>query len=356
MGVFSIIGNTFESSISSFVSSTSSGVISTIAPWVLTGVTLYFLITGYMVMAGRISDSLSDILIKGSKIALVAMVGLSTGDFMNYVAGGATGLERDLLSAIGAHGNIYEVMDSSWEKGWAAVNMAFEKAGELNGLTEFSAIIMLMIAGAIGCVGLIAICSVGAAIVLMSKMALVVALGFGPLFICALMFPATAGFFDSWLRTVLNYIFTSVIIACFLVIFINIFATFINSMSIAMADSDSEGFVSGVLFHCVVILLVAVISTFACMQVPSIASSLVGGVALSAVSLTGMVGRSTTSVKSAISGTGQAASSVGRSSAAIANAASRGAVERTGQNLSSKWNNISGRYMRRNNENSIHGK
>ena len=55
MGIFTEIGNDFESAIGSFVSGTASNVIDLIAPWVLISVTIYFLITGYMVMAGRIS-------------------------------------------------------------------------------------------------------------------------------------------------------------------------------------------------------------------------------------------------------------------------------------------------------------
>jgi hypothetical protein len=46
MGIFTEIGNNFESAIGSFVSSTASNVIDLIAPWVLISVTIYFLITG----------------------------------------------------------------------------------------------------------------------------------------------------------------------------------------------------------------------------------------------------------------------------------------------------------------------
>ena len=360
MGVFTSIGTTFESSISSMTASTASGVIGLITPVVLTAVTLYFTITGYMIMAGRISEPLGDVMIKGAKIALIAMVGLSTGNFMTYVVGAAHGLEGDFLGAMGSSaGNIYQLMDNSWEKGYVAVSSAFTEAGDLNFLTEAAKMIVLLLAGLVGLAGLVALCAIGAGIVMLAKMALVVVLGFGPLFVCALMFPTTVQWFSHWLSSVLNYVFTSVIVGAFLLIFINIFVAQVDFLSTDFANSDAEGFASTVLLDCVQLFLIAIVSAYSMMQVPAVAAALAGGVSIGAQSITSMVKgavTNTTSVAGATVGTAAGAiGTAGRATLGTANVFTRGGagrmVDRASSATSTRLQNISSRYMKR--ENSI---
>ena len=350
MGVFQTIGTTFESAISGFTATTASGVIGLIAPMILVGVTLYFTITGYMIMAGRISEPLADVMIKGAKIALIAMVGLSTGDFMTYVAGAATGMEREFLSAMGSSsGNIYQLMDDSWTKGYDAVSLAFEQAGDKSFMTEAGAIIVLTLAGVIGIIGLIAICAIGAGIVMMAKMALVVVLGFGPLFVCALMFPATANWFNGWVSAVLNYVFTSVIVGVFLIIFINIFTGYVEGLSNTFSDTSAEGFGQTVLLYCVVLLLVAVVSAYATMQVPAIAAAMAGGVSVGATSLTTMMRQSYATTQNTATSAASTVGSAGKVTYGAANIATRGGAGRAVSSASSRLANISNRYMKNNN-------
>lgn len=360
MGIFTTIGNDFESAIGSFVSGTAANVIGVISPWMLGAVTLYFLITGYMIMAGRISEPLSDILIKGAKIALVAMVGLNSGEFMSYVANAVTSLEKDLLSAVGGKNatSIYTILDDSYQKGWDGIAQAFQQAGALSFMTEAGAVLMLLLTGVIGICGLVAISCIGAGIVLLAKMALVVTLGLGPLFICCLMFPATAGWFDSWLRTCLNYVLTTVIVAAFIVIFINVYLKVVSGLTDLFASgSDAEGLASGALAYSVLILLVAIVSSYVMLQAPSIASSLAGGISVAGTSLTTMIRQSAGQVAGGAKAAAEGASNAGKMTFGAANVASRGAAERGAASVSGGLSrNVSNRYaqwMRRDGSNSI---
>ena len=361
--MFSKIGNTFEAAIGSFVSGTAANIIGLIAPWVLTGVTIYFLITGYMIMAGRISEPLSDIMIKGAKIALIAIVGLNSGLFMSYVADAMAGLEKDLLGAVGGQGatSIYSILDNAYDKGWDALAQAFQMAGELSFMSEAGAILMLFLTGIIGIVGLVTITCIGAGIVMLAKMALVVVLGLGPLFICCLMFPATAGWFDSWLKTCLNYIFTTVIAAAFIIIFMKVYMQVINGLTDLFASgTDAEGLANGALAYSVLILIVAIVASYITFQVPTIASNLVGGLGVSAHSLTSMLGGAKNVGGSIGGGAKSAASSAGKMTYGAANIASRGAVERGAASLSARAGGLSqnasnryAQYMRRDGSNSV---
>ena len=356
MGIFTDIGNNFESAIGSFVSGTASNVIDLIAPWVLISVTIYFLITGYMVMSSRISEPLSDVLIKGSKIALISMAALSAGGFMSYAAGSITGLEKDLLSAVGGKDatSIYALLDNSYEKGWDATAQAFKKATDLNFLTAAGEIFMLLIIGLIGMVGLVVMTSIAAGIILLSKMAIVVALGLGPLFVCCLMFPATAGWFDSWLKTCLTYVLTAVIVASFLVIFVNVYLKVVEHLTTLFATGgDTEGATSGALAYAMTILLVTVISSFVMLQSPNIAASLAGGVSVAGMSLTGMLKQSGAQVAGGAGAVSGAAKGAGKMTYGAANIASRGALERGASGLSQNVANRYAQHMRRDGSNSI---
>ena len=356
MGIFSSIGTTFESSISSFTATTASGVIGMITPLVLIAVTLYFTITGYMIMAGRISEPLSDVMIKGAKIALIAMIGLSTSTFMTYVAGAAQGLEGDFLNAMGSPAvSVYQLLDNSWEQGYTNVSQLFEEASDKNFLTEAPAIIALFFSGIAGILALVALCSIGAGIVMVAKMSLVVVLGFGPLFICALMFPATANWFNSWLSAVLKYVFTSAFVSAFLIIFINLFLHYNNYMTqdLTPANMDADGSIQNIIYGCVSFLIVAVIAVYGMKEVPGIAAALAGGVASGATSLTSMMSNSVRSVSSPAKSAAGATTTAAKMTYGAANIASRGALGRAGQATSTRLQNISDRYMKR--DNSIRG-
>lgn len=361
--LFTKMGTTFEAAIGSFVSGTAANIIDVIAPWVLISITIYFSVTGYMVIAGRISEPLSDILIKGTKIALIAMIGLNSGQFMNYAVGSITDLEAKLLGAVGGQGaaSIYGVLDNAYDKGWDAMAQAFQQAGQLSFMSEAGSILMLLLTGVLGIVGLVAITCIGGGIVMLAKMALIVVLGLGPFFICCLMFPATAGMFDSWLKTCMNYVFTTVIVAAFIVIFMQVYMLVINGLSDLFASgTDAEGLASGALSYSVLILMVAVVSSYITLQVPTIASSLVGGISLSANSLTSMLGGARNVTSNIGGGAKSAASSAGKMTYGAANIASRGAIERGAASLSARAGGLSpnasnryAQYMRRDGSNSI---
>lgn len=356
MDIFTTMGTAFEAAIGSFVSTTSSNIISIISPWVLLGVTIYFLITGYMVMAGRISEPLSDIMIKGAKIAFIAMVGLSTGDFMNYVANGFNGLEKDLLGAVGGKDatSIYAVLDSSADKSWDQVANIFKLMGDMSFMTQAGDMLMLLFSGVIGIIGLIAIGCISAGIVMLAKMALIVVLGFGPLFICCLMFPVTAGMFNSWLSQVLNYVFTTVIAAAFIIIFMNVYVRIVSGIAtLIAAGSDTEGASSGILAYTVLMLVVAVVSSYVTLQTPSIASGLVGGVSVASASLTQMMGGAGRQAAGAVGAAKSIGRSVGGTAFGTANVASRGAAERGASALSKNVSSRYAQYMRRDGSNSI---
>lgn len=291
MGIFTTIGNTFETAISGFAETTSAGMIGLIFPLVTIAVTLYITITGYLFMAGRTQDSLPDLMIKGTKIWLVAMVGLNTGNFVQYAIDGIKGLETDFIGAMGGSGTSFATLDDMWTKSLDSISQLLTFAGRLN-ITSIGAIFLALIIILIIAASLAFLCSLACGILLLAKCALVIVLGFGPLFVCALMFPVTRSWFDGWIRSALTYIFTITIATAVILIFIRVLDGQVAKLNNTLAGLAST--TNGVLDNCfvaaIIICITSLVSGFILRAVPQIAAGLVGGVAIGAVSLAHMAG------------------------------------------------------------------
>ncbi|KIF91615.1 hypothetical protein NX88_11375 [Neisseria meningitidis] len=124
---FKELGQAYEQAANSLVNNSISTLISQLTPVITTGLTLYILITGYMVVAGRIQDPISDILIKLTKWTIIAFIALNAGTITSYLMGGFNGLEKTILGAFGSDSfNVYESLDNSLEDGLVAAAKAIK--------------------------------------------------------------------------------------------------------------------------------------------------------------------------------------------------------------------------------------
>lgn len=288
MGIFASIGETFTNASNSLINGSISHIIGQLTPVVTTGVIIYFMITGYMVLAGRISEPISDVCIKGFKIALIAAIALNAGNITSYVIGSVNGIEKMFVSAITGDGSTdtLQSIDDIFNKSIDAAAQSIT-AAETKGITDIGEIIGLYMTAAIIAIASIAMTVVGGAIILMSKVALAVLFGVSPFFLAGLMFPVTARWADAWINQALNYSLVSSI-----VIFVMSLATslFDKTITIVLSEVSTGGsFPVGSLFD---LLVISILCAFVLAQAPSIASGLAGGAVSAGASLTGMIARS----------------------------------------------------------------
>jgi type IV secretion system protein VirB6 len=104
---------------------------------------------------------------------------------------------------------------------------------------------------------------------IMAKTALAVLLGISPIFIIMLIFSTTRKFFDAWLGQVLNYVFLPMLTAAF----ISVVLTALNQLMPPAGGVTQE--------KAIQLIALTGVSWFLLLQVPSMASVLGGGVALS---------------------------------------------------------------------------
>lgn len=285
--VFESIGETWESAAKNLVDGTISNIISSLTPVITTGIIIYFIITGYMVIAGRIQEPIGDVLIKAFKLTLVATLFTQAG---TIAVNSAKELEEMFTHAItNSNVNIYQLFDKNLDSGAKAAADVFIKVQttETNWIgmpsLPMGTLIALMICAIIIMVSTILITILGAAIYIMTKTALLLAVALSPFFIAGLFFPITARWFDSWLSQIINYAMTGAIIVFFSgAAFAGFDAT---TREIANQINAGASFPTEEL---ITLVIYGLVSFFSMKQAPSIASGLAGGVGVSGVSLLGM--------------------------------------------------------------------
>lgn len=295
MGVYQDIGEKFEGVTQALISQSISAIIHEITPVITIGVIIYLMITGYMIIAGRISEPISDILIKGVKIILVATVALNASTLMTVAVNGISGLEEMFSNAISGNSgqNIYQILDDNFDKG---MRTAAEIMAAIEDLAwyDFGDAIALFASSLIVLIATILITILAGCMYIMTKISLAVVLGLSPFFIAGLFFPMTARWFDSWLSQAVNFALTGAIIVFFSSLAFSSFADIATEI-ITKVQSDIY-FPAKEMGYLIIHSLVCYM---AMKQAPSIASGLAGGLGISAgSSLSDMVAKAGTGAMS----------------------------------------------------------
>lgn len=184
-GIFQFIGESVDAALISFVMATAAEVIAAIMPIATLGVTIYFAIMGYMLIAGRLQNPAGAVMIQGIKFLAISALALSVSGYNTWVVDVIRGLEDGLASAFaGTAGaapmSVYATIDTTLGQGWDIAADLWEQAGN-RGLTEIPmAIGEYVNAIVIGISTLIVGLPAGAMIVV-AKATLILLLGIGPL-------------------------------------------------------------------------------------------------------------------------------------------------------------------------------
>jgi len=121
---------------------------------------------------------------------------------------------------------------------------------------------------------------------LLSKIALAVLLGISPIFIILTMFQTTKKFFDAWIGQVLNYIFLPVLTAAVIAVVLTALNAFIAIIPANGATQEQA----------IALIALSGTSFLILTQVPSVASTLGGGVALSTLNVERWAGNKAASI------------------------------------------------------------
>lgn len=289
---FASFGEEVLNAISSFASQASTALIDEIRIPLLTCLTIYFLIKGYLITYGRIDSPLSDFILTSGKILLVTYFGLNALNYVNDVIPAIRGLENMLVGILrlpGA-GNVdtqgaWTAIDDMWKQLMLVTNVALSTAGKVSVVSAFGTWLSLFFLGLLMAAISVALTFAATGVLIINEISLTLALAFGPLFICCLMFPAVRSWFDGWIKAVITYVFCSVLVAAVILLVTNIFHSFATDLLNSLRAYESGRPLISVWLPVLKFSVLGLALTSLVKLIPSIAAAIVGGVALQAAGL-----------------------------------------------------------------------
>ncbi len=258
----------------SYIGENVAAVAQIVGPFAVTTLTLYVVLWGFASIRGLIKEPLSDFVSRVITISVVFAIGLNVATYniliTNTFLRGPDEFVAGLARSSGPNG-VVNGLDAMLQQGLDLGGRFWAKAGILDGDfgLYFIAIFVFFTA--------IVVTAYAFFLLALSKVALTVLVGIGPLFFIGLLFQSTSGFFNSWLRQMANYFLVPI-----LVVMVNLLVLKLFGRAASGAAAITNTAEVGQLLPFFAMGLVCVL---ALASVLGIAAGLAGGVSLSSFGL-----------------------------------------------------------------------
>lgn len=273
--------NRLSTALTAYINDVATNVIGAISGVAYSMLTVYIMLWGWAMFRGLISEPVMDGATRLIRLSLIVGIALNLGRYNAYVSDFLWNSPDTLASYVASGysnpvGNV-QYLDQLLSKLFDLGDAYWQKAGTFGGIIPD--IGLMVIAVLIWAAG-IAATGYGAFLLALSKMAMAILLGLGPLFVLFVMFEGTKRFFESWLGQVLNYLFLIVLSAAAIKLILTIIDAYLGATA---ATTQANPTVQ----NAIPAIVLCVIGALVMMQIPSIASALGGGVAISTLGAVG---------------------------------------------------------------------
>lgn len=275
--MFESIFRNLNVALEAYVMGTASNVIGAFTNVASSLLLLYMVLWGWAMLRGMISEPITDGLVRIVRLSLIVGIALSASRYNTYVVNFLWETPDALARVVAGAGHeaTEQFLDSLWSRVRDTGNRVYERAqASRSPIPDFGLIIgawVIWIAGAIAT-------GYAAFLTALAKMALAILLSLGPIFILLLIFDGTRRFFDAWAGQTLNFVFLAGLAAAAVRLLLGILDHYLGpppGISIAGLDEMWP------------IVLLCAIAWLVMMQLPSIASALGGGIAVSTLGAAG---------------------------------------------------------------------
>lgn len=267
------IGTDFEQSVdnvlATYVTDTSTELCAALAPLAVASVTLYLMVTGYNIAFDK--GDAKDVLPKAFRIAFIVAIALSAGTYQSLIVDFWDGLIIDLTTTLGVGTGIGGMIDNMLNPMIEVLNTYSDKIS-INVLSSIMLVVVLffyILAGLILVVGALGY-------FILTKIAMTLLFGIGPLFIFLVIFPATQRFLESWVGQVLQFVFLQVLASTTVSLLGAITIAYTEYLAANAADANPVTDLLAI----IVVLLGCVVVFF---NLKELASALSGGVGLTGI-------------------------------------------------------------------------
>lgn len=269
---YTVLMSNLDTTVTNFISTSTAAVATSISSAAYSLVTLYVILWGWATLRGTVSEPIGDGIARLIKIVVILTASLNmlyyNGWIVNFfyntpdaLASVVTGIpaasSTSFLDAF--MGQMFDMSDSYKSLANASIG--------------FPDLTLLVMSWAIALSGL-ALTLFGAFLTMLAKVGLAIILALGPIFILTTIFESTKRYFDAWLGYVINFILLIVLVGAGLHLINTIIGTWITTNAGVIAGSPN-------FIDALQPIAYSIIGLLTLMQVPSMASSLGGGAAIS---------------------------------------------------------------------------
>lgn len=271
-GIFSYLTASIDNALSTYVSSVSAQLAAVLAPIVISGLTIHYMLFGLAVMRGDADSSVPKFAWSMAKHTMIATLALTTATYQEWIVDSVSALTITLIQATSPSGatSVAMALDQMNAQGSDYALVVIGRGMTLMPIGGY----LDVLAGFVIMLSNLALVALTGVWDMLAKVALTFMLAFGPLFISCLAFPATKKFFDAWLGKVLNYVLLIAFMAAITTFSTQIAAGFVSKATDNVGSTNA--LVDSFEFALLSIALIALT-----WQMPGIASGIAGGAAVS---------------------------------------------------------------------------
>jgi len=261
--------------ITTYITTTSQNVMASISSLGTQLMVIYVCFWGWSMLRGIIQEPVTDAVNRFIRMSIILGLSTSLGLYQTYIVDFLWNTPDALASVAGSPptGNNGSFLDELFTQQYELGSHFNEKSSTSPGIWPD---ISMVLAGWLIWLVSAAMIAFGGFLLILSKFALALLLAIGPIFILLVIFEPTKRFFEQWLGQCVNFMLLIVLSAASMQMFFSIIQAYLNAVTgLNGSGSDPQyAQIFPMIFLCSVAILVL-------LQLPSIASSLAGGVAIS---------------------------------------------------------------------------
>ncbi|WP_212112762.1 type IV secretion system protein [Bartonella queenslandensis] len=260
--VFSQLFTKIDQITQTYVTDIASKAIITITPFVSIGITITFIIYGWLIIRGAIDMPLSGFVNRFLRISIITSIALTAGLYQNDIANLITQMPYELSKALTTDPltdqQLMTLLDTVANNGFRYAGRLFEETAffEANGLLYSLLGILILLATSL-------VVAIGGGLVLLTKIAIILLVGLGPIFIVALLWQPTYRFFEQWIIQVVNCIILFLLLETVFSLMMNIFANYLGDMKLDYNQNVAAMFGGALILSIISIMLLLKLSGMA---------------------------------------------------------------------------------------------
>lgn len=241
-----------------------------VGPFAVTMLTLYVALWGFASVRGLIKEPGGEFINRIIVIVVVFGIGFNLANYNILITNTFLHGPDELVAGLArssSGGGVASGLDAMFQLGFELGARYWAKAGVLKG--DFGMYFVGLFVWAMTLV----VTAYSFFLMALSKVALTVIVGLGPIFFIGLLFQPTAGFFNSWLRQLANYFLVPVLVVMVNLLVMTLFARAASGANAIQSTTEVA--------QVFPFLATGLICLLALASVLSIAAGLAGGVSLS---------------------------------------------------------------------------